>query len=483
MAGTIGQQLRSAREERGVSLQDVENTIHIRVRYLEALENDDFSSMPSKAQARGFLRLYADFLKIPAFAPAEIEPPAAPASEDSATHPASAPAINEPAGEIGASIPAADESDEVSPAARKKTRKRAAETQAAAAESNPSDKAGPATPELAYLPIYREIGNQLRKRRETLSLSLDDISLHTRIKRENLEIIEAGNLDELPSPVQARGTISNYAEFLNLDSDALLTRFADALQLKRLELLPPQVKVEKAGEGAAEQITLLQKISRFPPIRQVSHLLTPDLLIGGSLALLLVILVVWGAVQVIKPASPESMATAPSISDVLLTTPTMIPGLSSSESLGANTAIPNASEEPESPAATPVAVTVEGTQTYNQGSQPIQVYVIANQRAFLKVLEDGSVKFNERVVPGNAYQFSGYNRVELTTGNGAALQVIYNETNLGILGDTGSVIRLVFTREGFATATPAQPATATSTRQPTLTLQPSVTPTVTPYVP
>jgi cytoskeletal protein RodZ len=69
MTATIGQQLKTAREARELSLQDVEKAIHIRVHYLQALENDDFSSMPSKAQARGFLRLYADFLKIQSFKP------------------------------------------------------------------------------------------------------------------------------------------------------------------------------------------------------------------------------------------------------------------------------------------------------------------------------------------------------------------------------------------------------------------------------
>jgi hypothetical protein len=130
-----------------------------------------------------------------------------------------------------------------------------------------------------------------------------------------------------------------------------------------------------------------------------------------------------------------------------------------------------------------MAITLEGTPSFNQGSQPVQVYVIVNQSAFLKIAEDGSLKFNGRVVSGNAYQFSGYNKVELLTGNGAALQVIYNETDLGILGEPGSVVRLVFSRDGFGTATPSQPLKPTSTRQPTLTIQPSVTPTVTPYVP
>jgi hypothetical protein len=218
-------------------------------------------------------------------------------------------------------------------------------------------------------------------------------------------------------------------------------------------------------------------------VQFITRVLTPDLLIGGGLALLLVILIIWGAVQVIAPSTPETEATAPSISEILLTTPTLNPALALTSALGASTAIPLGTSESAQSGSTITAATVEGTLTFNQGSQPIQVYVIANQRAFMKISEDGSIKFNGRVVTGNAYQFSGYNKIELLTGNGAALQVFYNETDLGILGDPGSVINLVFTKQGFATATPAQPATPVNTRQPSLTIQPSVTPTVTPYVP
>ena len=489
MTATIGQQLKTAREARELSLQDVEKAIHIRVHYLHALENDDFSSMPSKAQARGFLRLYADFLKIQSFNPVIVDEAAETESEPSPEIPLVSPTWVESQNEQGEiygevipedtnpthqNPPVPQQPKEEIPPGRKKT---TANQGSSKAESNQKSQ------ELTYFALYREIGDQLRGRRETLSLSLDDISLHTRIKREFLEIIEDGRLDDLPSPVQGRGMISNYAEFLNLDSDALLSRFADALQLKRLELLPPPLPGEKPPGDSAPQATLFQKVSQFPAYQSISRILTPDLLIGGSLALLLVILVIWGAVQVINPAIPSPKATAPSISEILLTTPTFEQILEGTPGTGANTAIPNGSLVLEQPNSTSMAITLEGTPSFNQGSQPVQVYVIVNQSAFLKIAEDGSVKFNGRVVPGNAYQFSGYNKVELLTGNGAALEVIYNETDLGILGEPGSVVRLVFNRDGYGTSTPSQPLKPTSTRQPTLTIQPSVTPTVTPYVP
>lgn len=489
MTATIGQQLKTAREARKLTLQDVEKAIHIRVHYLQALENDDFSSMPSKAQARGFLRLYADYLKIPSINPIIVDETAGAETDPSSEIPLESPSQVESQIEqgeiIGEAISEGDnpsveilphslQVEEVILPGRKKTTPKKVGSSAESIQKSQ---------ELTYFVLYREIGDQLRQRREILSLSLDDIAIHTRIKRVFLEIIEDGRLDDLPSPVQGRGMISNYAEFLNLDSDALLSRFADALQLKRLELLPPTPPGEKPPGDSTSQATLLQKVSQFPAYQSISRVLTPDLLIGGSLALLLVILVIWGAVQVINPATPSPKATAPSISEILLTTPTYEQILDGTPGTGANTAIPNGSLVPEQPNSTSMAITLEGTPSFNQGSQPVQVYVIVNQSAFLKISEDGSVKFNGRVIPGNAYQFSGYNKVELLTGNGAALQVIYNETDLGILGEPGSVVKLVFSKDGFGTATPSHPVKPTNTRQPTLTIQPSVTPTVTPYVP
>ena len=58
----IGQTLRETRERLGLTLEEIERTTHIRVARLKALERGDLESMPSQAQARGFLRNYAEAL-------------------------------------------------------------------------------------------------------------------------------------------------------------------------------------------------------------------------------------------------------------------------------------------------------------------------------------------------------------------------------------------------------------------------------------
>ena len=59
---TLGQRLKAAREEQKLTLEKVFQAIRIRVNYLQALEDDDFSVMPSPVQARGYLRNYAEYL-------------------------------------------------------------------------------------------------------------------------------------------------------------------------------------------------------------------------------------------------------------------------------------------------------------------------------------------------------------------------------------------------------------------------------------
>ena len=49
----VGARLRSAREELGYSIEDVEQTTNIHARYLEALEREDFEALPNRAWARG----------------------------------------------------------------------------------------------------------------------------------------------------------------------------------------------------------------------------------------------------------------------------------------------------------------------------------------------------------------------------------------------------------------------------------------------
>lgn len=58
----LGEWLRQRREELGISLEKAETDTRIRIQYLQALESEDFQSLPNQVVLRGFLRNYASYL-------------------------------------------------------------------------------------------------------------------------------------------------------------------------------------------------------------------------------------------------------------------------------------------------------------------------------------------------------------------------------------------------------------------------------------
>jgi len=58
----IGSTLRETRVRRKTTLQQAEDDTKIRVKYIQAMENDDFDLMPSPAYVKGFLRTYSEYL-------------------------------------------------------------------------------------------------------------------------------------------------------------------------------------------------------------------------------------------------------------------------------------------------------------------------------------------------------------------------------------------------------------------------------------
>jgi len=59
---SIGERLKKARLEKGVDFNKIYEVTKIRRAYIEALENNDFKNLPNMLVARGYMKVYADFL-------------------------------------------------------------------------------------------------------------------------------------------------------------------------------------------------------------------------------------------------------------------------------------------------------------------------------------------------------------------------------------------------------------------------------------
>jgi len=61
---TIGQKLKTAREKSGLSPSDVAKAIRAKTEYVTAIERDEFQKLIAPIYARGFVKLYAQHLRL-----------------------------------------------------------------------------------------------------------------------------------------------------------------------------------------------------------------------------------------------------------------------------------------------------------------------------------------------------------------------------------------------------------------------------------
>ncbi|HEX6035614.1 MAG TPA: RodZ domain-containing protein, partial [Anaerolineales bacterium] len=288
-----------------------------------------------------------------------------------------------------------------------------------------------------------------RQRRELLSLHFDEIERNTHVKAYYLDALERGALDELPSTVQTRGMLANYATFLDLDVDALLLRFADALQARHRER-NPQRPARKPGQPI---------LATIPPVRTF---IAGDMIFGVGMAILLVGFAIWGVSRVMTIQSQQEVPpTSISISDVLLSSPD--PSLFTATA----TFIPVESFPGEP------TVTLE-IPTLNADA-PVQLNLVAVERTYMRVVVDGEVAFEGRVVPGNAYPFEAETQIEVLVGSGAAIRIVYKGRDLGLMGTFGQVVNNIYLDTGIVTPTGMPTPTPTITLTPTRTAPPTAT--------
>jgi cytoskeleton protein RodZ len=171
---------------------------------------------------------------------------------------------------------------------------------------------------------------------------------------------------------------------------------------------------------------------------------------------------IWGVSRVVAIQSqPEVQPNAPSISDVLLASP------DPSQVKSTATLQPVESF----PGLATVTIVIP-TQDLNV---EVQLNLVATERTYMRVIVDGEVTFEGRVVPGNAYPFQAESQIEVLVGSGAAIQTVYNGRDLGLMGTFGQVVSNIYTANEIITPTPLPSPTGMSTPSPTATVTPTAT--------
>ncbi len=409
-----GSQLKKIRLERNIPLEQVASATRIRMAILQDLEDEEYSELSSTTQAKGFLRLYAQFLGLP------DRPEAQDVQESVETIQST---------ELIDITPASETPEAPSP-----------DVVARVAQPDPLPKESPEqpftatettdpTPEIVVSESQKDlqaIGRELVARRRYLNVSWDLIEQETHIPREQLRNVERGDLDAFFNPTKYKSVLLSYTQFLNLDTTAIMIRYADAMQKRRLE---KNVTKKRRLQGVKVLPPSLVNLKRF---------FTLDLFFGTLMILGIVGFLVWGISRMsFGNDSPEITATLPAVADILLAeiTPETFEIIETPEPT---------QELLEVPTPTPF-------YTDSEQSSALELVILIRQNTWLRVISDGEIVYQGRQSPGNVLTYAADEFIELQTGNIAGLEIIFNQSpyDYGIK-NLGTPARLWFSDEGVS---------------------------------
>lgn len=244
------------------------------------------------------------------------------------------------------------------------------------------------------------IGDQLRTAREAKGLTLAQVETDTRIRGAFLAALEGEDFAALPGEVYARAFLRNYANYLELDGEALAQR------LRQLQ----------AGPVGPELPGRHRRRAPWPA--------------AVTIGLLLAVLAIGVYAVRSFERGPEPPPVLPPIGAVPPVTPSPPD-------------VPPASPPP-SLRFTRTEHDARGETIYTVEATELRVQVDLTERCWVEVSVDGQPVLAATQQPGYRQAFTGQRSVVLRLGNlgGAVLRL--NDTTLGRAGDTGAVRTIIF---------------------------------------
>ncbi|MEG4807659.1 DUF4115 domain-containing protein [Microcoleus sp. F8-D3] len=268
-------------------------------------------------------------------------------------------------------------------------------------------------PEPAQKKKLAEIGTQLRQYREQQSICLDKVAVVTMIRRNLLQAIEDGQLDQLPEPVYTQGLIKRYAEAMGLDG----TQFAEFFPIEP----PPRSRTKLSWQDG-------------PQLRPMHLYLFYTFLIICSVNVLSQLMS--GSVTAKNGGGAEELSL----------------GQQEQARLAAEASKSSQNQKPDSYETVEAART--GQRLNKSGNKPVMVSVTFKAESWMQVEVDGKTEFEGTLPTGTVRTWGAQKQLVVVAGNAGGVMIAVNNGQAEQLGVPGVVKEVVFKADDLKPATP-----------------------------
>jgi cytoskeletal protein RodZ len=310
------------------------------------------------------------------------------------------------------------------------------------------------------------LGEYLRAQRTAQRVSLEELSVRTRIAGRFLEAIEENRFDLLPNSVSARGFLKLYARALALSEEPILRRHGE---------LTGQVDPPLNGSNEDPVKPLIRPAPAAEPISKTMKLWIPMGILGA------VVLLVWtvsrGTLERVDPSrlgsseperaedqidsppvsqgpvqlQPSGAVNLPASPPVFLGAPSQtIP--QATPQAPTTVKPPEVSATPPDPPAEPPALFPKSpappvpsrTISSPPGAVgPLVLLLEAVEPSWVEVMIDNNTSREALLQPGEKIRWEAQERFLLTLGNAGGIKVIYNGQPLERFGPSGRVAKKI----------------------------------------
>jgi cytoskeleton protein RodZ len=277
-------------------------------------------------------------------------------------------------------------------------------------------------------------GARLKRERERRGITLDDISVSTKIGTRLLHALEEDHFDQLPGGIFNRGFVRAYARHVGLDEDQTIADYLAASG----DSIPgriPESEEEPAGvEAPAEEAKAGAGGMPWGAFAVVVLVVAVGVAIWGSYAR--------------EKRKPAAEGAAPEMSQAAQVAPAAAPVAAS----------------PKPASATPVpSPTIAATNAVSQSPSPspgsFVVRIKAREDCWIVLSADGKVILQDTLTGDTERSVEARREIAIRAGNVGALDLFFNGKKVPAQGDFGEVKTLTFDANGLQLPPPKPPET------------------------
>jgi cytoskeletal protein RodZ len=236
------------------------------------------------------------------------------------------------------------------------------------------------------------VGKLLRSERIKKGLDHTDIEAGTGIRASFIKAIEEGRFDALPGEVYVKGFIRNYANFLGLDAAKMVRMYVEKISTEEDD---EEVPINAQSTSSTEKSSAASSI----------------------IWVVIVVLMICGAAGGIY-----WWMNGP----------------------GKQGVVPPQQQQSNSPTSAPAVPQTAITPTPQVMNRPANLSVRYLQRCWTSVTADGKIVYEGVPTAGETMSWQAERTIIVNFGNAAAVEVAFNGTPVGKLGEQGEVITRTF---------------------------------------